>query len=283
MELTAVSIHFKRNRDPAVQDQGAFIEAPRDSQPGYQARQHSLGRGGQVSWRFASKLSTASSAIFFREWGDVGPCLAGIYAIVGFPAQHSLETGHKIDFGATTILDKTSGYWDLVIKEAIEIHLNGNNFNRDGSLQLSTAWKAAINTLRPPAHGRQLAVASFRLETEYDILGKHLNRLGSLPSPACILCHQQEDMDRHLAKCPALKSSKEVDRYWEARARMRTLEGHYGGKGPVGRPWNRWEDMDQEDTASLLPLRDWKVTARDREEWRGRIGEAMDRKRAEEP
>ncbi|KAJ4448778.1 hypothetical protein ANN_00169 [Periplaneta americana] len=70
-------------------------------------------------------------------------------------AQHSLETGHKIDFSATTILDKTSGYWDLVIKEAMEIQLDGNNFNRDGGLQLSTAWKPAINTLRPPAHGRQ--------------------------------------------------------------------------------------------------------------------------------
>ncbi|KAJ4429872.1 hypothetical protein ANN_22076 [Periplaneta americana] len=75
-------------------------------------------------------------------------------------AQHSLETGHKIDFSATTILDKTSGYWDLVIKEAIEIQLDGNNFNRDGGLQLSTAWKPAINTLRPPAHGRQSGPAS---------------------------------------------------------------------------------------------------------------------------
>ncbi|KAJ4452145.1 hypothetical protein ANN_03663 [Periplaneta americana] len=57
--------------------------------------------------------------------------------------------------GTTTILDKTSGYWDLVIKEAIEIQLDGNNFNRDGGLQLSTAWKPAINTLRPPAHSKQ--------------------------------------------------------------------------------------------------------------------------------
>ncbi|KAJ4444421.1 hypothetical protein ANN_06213 [Periplaneta americana] len=72
-----------------------------------------------------------------------------------------------------------------------------------------------------PPELRRLAVASFRLNTEHDILGKHLNRLGILPSASCILCHQQEDMDRqHLAKCPALKSSKEVDRYWEARARM---------------------------------------------------------------
>ncbi|KAJ4446881.1 hypothetical protein ANN_13581 [Periplaneta americana] len=72
-----------------------------------------------------------------------------------------------------------------------------------------------------PPEPRRLAVASFRLNTEHDILGKHLNRLGILPSASCILCHQQEDMDRqHLAKCPALKSSTEVDRYWEARARM---------------------------------------------------------------
>ncbi|KAJ4446315.1 hypothetical protein ANN_13010 [Periplaneta americana] len=73
-------------------------------------------------------------------------------------AQHSLESGHKIDFG--TFLNKTSGYWDFVIKEAIEIQLDGNNFNRDGDLQLSTAWKPAINTLRPPAHGRQSGPAS---------------------------------------------------------------------------------------------------------------------------
>ncbi|KAJ4428092.1 hypothetical protein ANN_24106 [Periplaneta americana] len=70
-----------------------------------------------------------------------------------------------------------------------------------------------------PPEPRRLAVASFRLNTEHDILGKHLNRLVILPSASCILCHQQEDMDRqYLAKCPALKSSKEVDRYWEARA-----------------------------------------------------------------
>ncbi|KAJ4447511.1 hypothetical protein ANN_09518 [Periplaneta americana] len=89
---------------------------------------------------------------------DLGLRTPGVYKIP--LAQHSLETGHKIDFGATTILDKTSGYWDLVIKEAIEIQLDGNNFNRDGGLQLSTAWKPAINTLKPPAHGRQLGPAT---------------------------------------------------------------------------------------------------------------------------
>ncbi|KAJ4444711.1 hypothetical protein ANN_06508 [Periplaneta americana] len=76
-----------------------------------------------------------------------------------------------------------------------------------------------------PPEPRRLAVVSFCLNTEHDILGKHLNRLGILPSASCILCHQQKDMDRqHLAKCPALKSSKEVDHYWEARARMTLLQ-----------------------------------------------------------
>ncbi|KAJ4427829.1 hypothetical protein ANN_25608 [Periplaneta americana] len=59
-------------------------------------------------------------------------CMRLYYPDKSAVAQHSLETGHKIDFSATSILDKTSGYWDLVIKEAIEIQLDGNNFNRDG-------------------------------------------------------------------------------------------------------------------------------------------------------
>ncbi|KAJ4449323.1 hypothetical protein ANN_00721 [Periplaneta americana] len=69
----------------------------------------------------------------------------------------------------------------------------------------------------------------------------------------------------------------------EGRIPRRTLEGQYGGKRPVERPWNRWEDMVQEDTTNLLRLQNWKVAARDREEWRGRIGEAMAQKWAEEP
>ncbi|KAJ4433673.1 hypothetical protein ANN_15984 [Periplaneta americana] len=96
---------------------------------------------------------------------ELAPCDYHLFGKLKDPftervVQNSLETGHKIDLGATAILDKTSGYWELVIKEAIEIQLDDNNFNRDGSLQLSTAWKPAINTLRPPAHGRQSGPAT---------------------------------------------------------------------------------------------------------------------------
>ncbi|KAJ4439192.1 hypothetical protein ANN_07309 [Periplaneta americana] len=84
-----------------------------------------------------------------------------------------------------------------------------------------------------PPEPRRLAVARFRLNTEHDILGKHLNRLGILPSASCILCHQQEDMDRqHLAKCPALKSSKEVlTNSHPGRPTMRDLDAKYTKTG----------------------------------------------------
>jgi hypothetical protein len=48
-------------------------------------------------------------------------------------AEHSVNTGHQIDFSNITILDRTSGYMDPVIKE----RLNRKNFNRDNGFNLS--------------------------------------------------------------------------------------------------------------------------------------------------
>jgi hypothetical protein len=44
--------------------------------------------------------------------------------------QHSINTGHRIDFSSTSVLDKAAGYMDRLVKEAIEIRLNFSNFNR---------------------------------------------------------------------------------------------------------------------------------------------------------
>jgi hypothetical protein len=55
-------------------------------------------------------------------------------------AEHSVNTGHQIDFSNITILDRTSGYMDRIMKEAIHIRLNTENFNRDNSFNLSRAW-----------------------------------------------------------------------------------------------------------------------------------------------
>ncbi|KAJ4430894.1 hypothetical protein ANN_19485 [Periplaneta americana] len=51
-------------------------------------------------------------------------------------AQHSIEKEHKILFDHTKVINKSSHYWESTIKEAIEIKLEKNNFNRDSGLQV---------------------------------------------------------------------------------------------------------------------------------------------------
>jgi hypothetical protein len=52
-------------------------------------------------------------------------------------AEHSVNTGYQIDFSNITILDRTLGYMDRVVKEAVHIRLNRKNFNRDNGFNLS--------------------------------------------------------------------------------------------------------------------------------------------------
>ncbi|KAJ4435987.1 hypothetical protein ANN_18611 [Periplaneta americana] len=105
------------------------------------------------------------------------------------------------------------------VKQYIKQLQKKNNHQQELDINISQQRRKLLKDI--PPEPRRLAVASFRLNAEHDILGKHLNRLDTLPSASCILCNQQEDMDRqNLAKCPALKPSKEVDRYWETRARI---------------------------------------------------------------
>ncbi|KAJ4445767.1 hypothetical protein ANN_12452 [Periplaneta americana] len=75
--------------------------------------------------------------------------LAVYFTDVPSVAQHSIEKEHKILFDHTKVINKSSHYWDRTIKEAIEIKLEKNNFNRDGGLQLSQAWTPALDQLRP--------------------------------------------------------------------------------------------------------------------------------------
>jgi hypothetical protein len=62
-------------------------------------------------------------------------------------AMHSINTGHIINFSSTIVLDRTLSYMYRLVKEAIGIHLNDINFNRDGGLMLSRAWHPWINVL----------------------------------------------------------------------------------------------------------------------------------------
>jgi hypothetical protein len=36
-------------------------------------------------------------------------------------AEHNFNTGHRIEFSSTSMLDKTAGYMDRLVKEAVEI------------------------------------------------------------------------------------------------------------------------------------------------------------------
>jgi hypothetical protein len=63
-------------------------------------------------------------------------------------AEQRFETGHNVDFSSISILDKATGYKDHVIKEAIEIKLYPNNFNRDGGFTLSWSWYLLMNVLK---------------------------------------------------------------------------------------------------------------------------------------
>ncbi|KAJ4426275.1 hypothetical protein ANN_27087 [Periplaneta americana] len=105
-----------------------------------------------------SKLSTAISAAIFREVMSEQKVqrikehkrnLRLYYPEKSAVAQHSIEKEHKILFDHTKVINKSSHHWDRTIKEAIEIKLEKNNFNRDRGLQLSQAWTPALDQLRP--------------------------------------------------------------------------------------------------------------------------------------
>jgi hypothetical protein len=62
-------------------------------------------------------------------------------------AEHNFNTGHRTDFSSTSVLDKTTGYMDCIVKEATEIQLNTGNFNRDNGFMWSQAWYPVMNML----------------------------------------------------------------------------------------------------------------------------------------
>jgi hypothetical protein len=62
-------------------------------------------------------------------------------------AVYSVSMGYCINFSGTSVLDRTSEHLHCLVKEAIETHLNKNNFNGDGGVILSQAWSPITSTL----------------------------------------------------------------------------------------------------------------------------------------
>ena len=58
-------------------------------------------------------------------------------------------------------LVRTEGYMDRLVKEAIEIQLHSNNFNRDGTFMLSRTWQRILKQLQT-APGNQWDCSNLR-------------------------------------------------------------------------------------------------------------------------
>jgi hypothetical protein len=65
--------------------------------------------------------------------------------ICGGGTQHQHRTPDY--FNIFSVLDRASGYMDRLVKEAIQIRLNQNNFNRDSGFTLSRAWNPVTKLL----------------------------------------------------------------------------------------------------------------------------------------
>jgi hypothetical protein len=69
--------------------------------------------------------------------------------------EHCLETGHRIELEEVTVLTRSAGYMDRLVKEAIEIRLHPDNFKRDNGFILSHAWYPFINQLHKTRQVKQ--------------------------------------------------------------------------------------------------------------------------------
>lgn len=54
-------------------------------------------------------------------------------------AEHCIETNHKIDFDEATVLARSAGYIDVLVKEGTEIQLYCSSFIMGVGLMLSQA------------------------------------------------------------------------------------------------------------------------------------------------
>ena len=63
-------------------------------------------------------------------------------------AEHVVETNHTIDFDNTKMLATGCNFYDLAIRESIEIHKHDNLMNREKGYYLSHSWNPIINKIK---------------------------------------------------------------------------------------------------------------------------------------
>jgi predicted GIY-YIG superfamily endonuclease len=63
-------------------------------------------------------------------------------------AELSLSTYHHIDFHGASKLGTATRYMDRLVREAIEIRLHPDNFNRHDGFNLSYSWRPILKILQ---------------------------------------------------------------------------------------------------------------------------------------
>ncbi|PSN38650.1 hypothetical protein C0J52_21240, partial [Blattella germanica] len=104
----------------------------------------SLPYAGPVSNKIGRLLSRHGIQTAFRSPEKIKNLLRSVKDDLA-GAQHSYDTGHRIMFGETALVEKSSKYFDRIIKEAIYIIKHQNNFNREEGFQISNAWLPIIS------------------------------------------------------------------------------------------------------------------------------------------
>ncbi|XP_046382358.1 uncharacterized protein LOC124153306 [Ischnura elegans] len=83
-------------------------------------------------------------------------------------AEHSISCDNPIRFEETAVIARAYGYWDRLVKEAIEIRLEPNNFNRDSGFNLSSSWKPVLKTIRLTRDGKNQSERTMTQRDEAD-------------------------------------------------------------------------------------------------------------------